>query len=238
MSALDKFDNSAVTKLLARYVAHPRLTLRNEIVEKTMPLVDAAIAKSRFYPNRQDLRQDCALKLIRAIPHYDPSKSNAFGFFWAVICNHLKERNERLCRSDLSMDTDFGIYREVENEYPVTETAERTYFVKLVRDTVSEAFRHNGSRRFSVEKHQRVCQCIEESIATGIFFENRGMVVTRLRRMNLGKEQIQFFIDYVLVSLRSKLYDLRGSLDAAYPRPFGSALSEKLGNRVLPDIRA
>jgi sigma-70-like protein len=231
------FDSQAVTILLKRYILRPRIPLRNLIIEKAMPLVDAAIAKSHLYTHRDDLRQECALKLIRAVPQYDPRKSTAFGYFWTVISNHLKSTNERLSRSDLSIDTDYGVAQEAEIENPVLENAEHQYFLTLISETLSKAFRSNGFQRFSKSKHQRVCICVEESIANGTFFENRGIVVTRLRRMRLGKEETQFFIDYVLVSLRSKLYHLRGT-DASSPRPFGSALSKKFGDGVLPDIRA
>src|SRR5690349_17541908 len=110
------FNNRLVTQLLKRYVRHKKdLKLRDKILRLTLPLIEASMAQQGMYRGKEDIRQECILKVLQAIPKFKADRGNAFGFMWATICNMSKTMNKRLHkRVASSLSSDEGAEREAE----------------------------------------------------------------------------------------------------------------------------
>lgn len=202
------FNNRRVTELLKEYIAGKKQDehLRNKIVRKTMPLVDAAISRKRLFKNRDELRQDCALRVIQAIPKFDGKRGDAFGFFWSLICNHLITQNQKLEAPQYSLSTDEAILREAEGQ-PANPflMPENRHILNTLISELHIAFNSNGFRIPDRKRHRKACQKLRESIASGDFFQDRTKITRSMRRLGLNRRTVKYYIDYTLVTMRRKL---------------------------------
>ena len=206
------FDNARVTELLRRYISGKKKDqhLRNKIVRKTMPLIDAAISRKRLFKNRDELRQDCALRVIQAIPKFNAKRGDAFGFFWSAICNHLITQNEKLEKPQLSLSTDEAILREAEKQpsNPFLMPENRHILNTLIQE-LNNAFNSNGFRIPDKKRHRKACSRLRESILSGDFFQDRTKIMKKMRRLGLTRRTVKYYTDYTLVTVRRKLLEAK-----------------------------
>src|SRR4029077_13685024 len=97
---------------MERYVRHPKSQkLKQQILERTYPLIDAAITRKfasnrRMLSLRDDLRQECALKILKGLTKYRAKRGSAFAFIWSTVCNCLKTHGKRMSKGALSIEED------------------------------------------------------------------------------------------------------------------------------------
>jgi len=222
------FNDEMVTRLLTRYVKNPRhqVKLRDKILFKTMPLVNAAIARQQMYNNKEDLRQECVLKLLQALERYDPRRGAAFAFLWTVICNTCKTQNRRLTTSGLSLSTDEEAKREAElSGRHLLETPENRHVLSSLKADLEEAVKHNGFR--PLRRRKKALQQILSAVQTGELFYDRSRVIHKLERLGLDHQEIQNCVDHTLVSVRSRLLRARENIHALTIREVGTSVSEE-----------
>lgn len=226
------FDNKKMTVLLERYSRNTRdLKLRNKIVRRSLPLIDAVVAKKRYLisqPDLQgDLKQEMALKLIKALPKYQPGRSNAFAFVWTVICNLAISKNERLSKGSLSLSSDENILQEAESQpQKVFQSPENQHILNSISHSLDLAFSSNGFQVPRKKLHKKAIRVIRRSIASGELFYKRVDVLRELRRLGLARRDIQNYIDYTLVVTRKKLLRARDNSDAIERSEVHAVLSE------------
>lgn len=224
------FDDRLVTQMMCKFEKNThRRGLRDAIMLKIIPLIDAAISRKRLFKNRDDLRQECALKVLLALPKFRGERGTAFAFLWSVICNTCITHGERLTSSDLSLEDD-EIKKVAEFKADPTESPFRSFVLTTISDGIVEALGRNGFRFGHTHKGRRIASYITKAIASGELFSNRTSVSRKLRKMGIDKREAQFFIDHVLVMVRVKLYTLKELKDAARSviRETGAVLPEIL----------
>lgn len=226
------FDNVKMTALLERYSRNTKdLKLRNKIVRRSLPLIDAVIAKKRYLikqPDLQnDLKQEMALKLIKALPKYQPGRSNAFAFIWTVICNLAISKNERLSKGSLSLSTDENILQEAESQpHSVFQSPENQHILNSISHSLDLAFSSNGFQVPRKKLHKKAIRVIRRSIASGELFYKRVDVLRELRKLGLARRDIQSYLDYTLVVTRKKLLKARENSDAIERSEVNAVLPE------------
>lgn len=228
MSKKRIFNNPKVTSLLTEYCHHKNnVKLRDRIIDMTLPLINAAISKKHYYrKNRDDLRQECVVKLLYALPKYDPSRGAAFAYLWTTICNTCNTQNQKLTKNDLSLSTDEDVLREAENNgHHVFDTPENSHILNVVGTSIFKALSSVETQDKSRKLHRRACRKIKGFIVNGELFYNRNRVVRRLRRLGLDRKTAQFYVDRSLVLVRQKLLDAKENV---------LALSVRQANSVIP----
>ena len=218
------FSNKEVGALLSRFGRHPHsLMLRNEIMMKVDPLIDAAISKKRLFHLRDDLHQECFLKVVGALHHYNPNRGAPFAFFWTTICNTCITQGKKLSKTNLSLSEE-----EVKREAEVMSTShfhspEKTHILNVLSGVLDDAFRSNGLRSFVDAHDRKAIAYLQQSVRTGDFFHDRPAAVKQIRRFGVRKKDAEFFCDYVLVTLRAKLYSRRDIAKALSTKPVREA---------------
>ncbi len=235
------FDNEKVSRLLSEYIKGKRKDehLRNRILKLTVPLIDAAITRKKLHQqwrdlkleNKQDLRQECVLKVLQAIPKYDDKRGKAFAFFWSTICNMCISWNQRSLRTmdnTNSLSSDEETRKEAEVSGKATfQTPENSHILASLAASLQKAFDSNGFKVPKKSLHRKTCRDIRSTIATGEFFYDRHAVLCRLRRggEGLSRKEIQYYIDYTLVILRQRLLKARENSDAMELRKISKHVS-------------
>ena len=240
MSKKRIFDNQKVTKLMAEYSRHPKdMKLRDRIIKKTMPLIDAAITrKIKNYKNRddlrKDLRQECVVKLLYALPKFDSARGKAFAYLWTTICNTCNTQSQRLTRSDLSMSSDEDVMREAENNgHEVFQTPENRHILNVIGDSITQTFDTIDLSDKDRRLHKRACRKIKSFITNGELFYDRDLVVRKLKKLGLGRKEIQFYLDRTLVLVRQKLLAAKENSLAISVRETNATLPKDSNSRVL-----
>jgi hypothetical protein len=211
------FNNPKVTRLMKRYVRHKNnLELRDRIVRLSLPLIDAAINKLSnksmysIYKHKEDIKQECALKVIQAVPKFNARRGDAFGFMWATICNMCKTINERMSRPSYSLSSDEAVQKEAElHGREVFQTPENQHILNSIGKSVSKSLATGGFRIPKQKLHRRACKLIRKHMETGEFFFDRSVVTKELKELGLDKKEIQFYCQYSLVVVRRKLLEAR-----------------------------
>lgn len=212
------FNNIKVTRLLKEYVTQKKKDekLRDRILLLTVPLVDATIARYGMYRAKEDIRQECILKVLQAIPKFDARRGDAFGFMWATICNMSKSVNKRLHRPVSSLSTDEEAQREAEvNGKEVFQTPENQFILTQIAADVVKALGSNGFASICEKGLRRkLLQQIQKSMSSGEFFFNKNETMRKLRDLGLDKPLVQFYCQRSLVLVREKLLEARTNVDA------------------------
>lgn len=108
------FDCEKVTKLVVSWQRDNNVSTLAEIMTETQPMVEAIVSGYEQH-YRDDLIQECFLRLQYALPYYDNHYS-LHNFFTTVIRNSCatflkKHRNELLCSSnELEVEVNYGEY--------------------------------------------------------------------------------------------------------------------------------
>jgi DNA-directed RNA polymerase specialized sigma24 family protein len=215
------FDNTKMTILMERYSKNTKnLELRNKIIRRSLPLIDAVVAKKRYFvkdPEKQkDLKQEMALKLIKALPKYQSGRSNAFAFVWTVLCNIAISKNEWLSKSNsLSLSTDEGALQEAESQlHSVFQSPENQHILNSIGHSLQMAFSSNGFVAPRKKLHGKALSIIRRSIASGELFFKRTQVLRELKHLGLNRRDIQGYLDYTLVVTRKRLLLAKANSDA------------------------
>jgi hypothetical protein len=210
-----------------KYSKHKKnLRLRDKIVKLTLPLISAAINKKHMFKNREDIRQECALKVLQAVGKYDKKRGDGFGFMWTVICNSCLTHNERLSRPNLSLSTDESIQREAEvSGKEIFQTPENQHILNNVGKALIHTFSTNGFQIPKKRVHRKACELIRDSIASGEMFYDRLKIVRKLKKLGLDKKEIQYYCSYSLVVVREKLLKTREEASAVTHPKIISSLS-------------
>jgi hypothetical protein len=205
------FNNRRMTILLAQYSRDIKnLKLRNKIMLRCLPLVDAVIAKKGYFSHQDDLKQEMALKLLKALPKYKPGVSNAFAFVWTVLCNIGISKNQWLSKADLSLSTDEDAMREAETKpQQIYHSPENQHLLNSISKSLDLAFSSNGFQVPRKHLHKKALGVIRQSVASGDLFCKKSEVLRRLRGLGLKNHEIQSYIDYSLVLTRKKLLAAR-----------------------------
>lgn len=222
------FNNLKVTRLLKEYVTQKKKddVLRNRILLLTVPLVDATIARYGMYRSKEDIRQECILKVLQAIPKFDARRGDAFGFMWATICNMSKSVNKRLHRPVSSLSTDEEAQREAEmNGKEVFQTPENQFILNQISAAVIEAFNSNGFRVPERALHRKVCKSIQVAMLSGEFFFNKNETMRKLRDLGLERKDVQFYCQRSLIVVREKLLEAKQNVDALTYNKISKGLS-------------
>lgn len=220
------FNNAIVTEMMREFSRRPKnLKLRNKILKKVYPLVEAAMSKKRIYVNRDDVRQECLLKVMQALPKFDADRGSAFAFLWTTICNTCISINQRLCRPGLSLSSDEDIAQEAEasSTAPYDSPANRLILTQL-SDDIQLAFATNGFQVPARRAHRKVLLDIRSSVQSGELFYNRSTVMRRLRKYGLKSDDVRYYLDYTMVVVRRKLLDSKENVRAITPRQIGKDL--------------
>lgn len=232
------FNNAEVTAMMSKYVRNPKKypNLRDKIMKRAMRLVDAAISKKGAFAiipsmgtraHREDLRQDCALKILQGLEKFDPDRGSAFAFLWTVSCNTCTSMNQRMSRTDtVSLSTDEEAQREAEtNGQTVFDTPETRHILNRLARDIQIAFRSNGFRIPNKRSHRQVLEEIRVAIQSGEFFYKRTAVMRKLRRHGLKPEDVHYYISYTLVRVREKLLAAKEESSALIPRQISKDVS-------------
>jgi hypothetical protein len=222
------FNNAKMTILLAQYSRDQKnLKLRNHIMVRCLPLVDAVIAKKGYFQHQDDLKQEMALKLLKALPKYQPGRSNAFAFVWTVLCNIGISKNQWLSKSDLSLSTDEEALREAETKpQKIYHNPENQHILNSLSNSLNMAFASNGFRVPRKHLHKRALVVIRKSIASGDLFCKKSEMLRKLRGLGLNNHEIQSYVDYSLVITRKKLLAARDNASAIRHQEAVIVLSE------------
>jgi DNA-directed RNA polymerase specialized sigma24 family protein len=212
------FNNKEVTALIVKYSKNPEKNedLRNEILELVLPLVNAALVR-RNVPKefREDIRQECALKLLTGLQKFNPERGSAFAFFWTVICNVIATQKQRMTPSSMvsslssTTESDSGtdsigadLFRTPENQY---------ILARLARST-EEAIEQSGMLIPNNRKHRKAFEKLKKAIRSGELFSNKAGVIRSLKKTGLRRSEIQRCVDYALVKIRKYLLNARKEL--------------------------
>jgi hypothetical protein len=225
---------------MSEYSRHPKnMKLRDRIIRKTMPLIDAAISrKIKNHKNREDvrkdLRQECVVKLLYALPKFDSSRGNSFAYLWTTICNTCNTQGQRLTRSDLSMSTDEDVMREAENNgHDVFQTPENRHILNVIGASITKTFDTIDLSDKDRQLHKRACRKIKGFIINGELFYDRDLVVRKLKKIGLGRKEIQFYLDRTLVLVRQKLLSAKENALAISVRETDTPLPKNTHTRIL-----
>lgn len=223
------FDNKKVTVLLVRYTRHPHsMHLRQSIMKRVYPLIDAAITRKRLFVNRDDLRQECAMKVLRGLKKFQPERGSAFAFMWSTICNCLKTQGKRMSKSNLSLEEE-AINREAEiSAVSVLQGPEYQYLQKVIGEAITKALNSGELREFHKDKDKRALVYIRKAVLSGELFTNKKAVLRGLRKSGVKKKDARFLIDYSIVNVRANLYDRKDLLHELVHKKVGPAVPENL----------
>ena len=221
------FNSKEVTELLKEYIAHPKGNekLRNRILRRALPLISAAISKKRLFKNREDLTQDCCVKLMYAIPKYNPEKASAFAFMWTVICNHCITQNQKLEKSDLSLSSDSSAEREANTKGSGLFTRpENQHILNNLSKELVNVLEFGNAHVPSMRKHRKACKNLRAAIASGEFFYDRAKTIHQMKDLGLNHKQISFYTAKTLIFIRREL--LKAKEDASMLHSHEGALRE------------
>lgn len=222
------FDNARVTELTIQFTRSKKnlkecicgrkeacsLCGRDKILERVLPLVNAALVKRRVpIENYDDVRQECILKLLKNISKFDPSRGKAFAFFWTIICNTINTQNQRWTSTSVSLTATESASSDTEiTGAEVFQTPENQYILNRITASVDRAFNQNGFRIPDGKKHKKAFILISKAIQTGEFFFNRSEVMKKLRHLGLQQSEIQHYVSYTLIKVRQNLLDSKKEL--------------------------
>lgn len=221
------FDNKKVGELLERYSRHPHsMELRQEIMKRMYPLVDAAITRRQMFAMREDLRQECAMKILKGLRKFDPKRGSAFAFVWSTVCNCLKTHGKRMSKGGLSLEEE-AIGKEAElASTSVFQSPEFQYLQKIIAVEIDNALASKELREFHKSKDKRALVYIRKAVLSGDLFTNKKAVLIELGRLGIHKKDARFLIDYVIVAVRANLYSRKGLLNDVVHRKTFSSVSQ------------
>jgi hypothetical protein len=195
------FDEARVHDLILAYQRNGDPETWQAIVMGCLPLIDSLIRKHHFqiYEDLEALRNECIIKLFKAIRHYNPERGRAFSCLTVAVTRFL-----------------FSY---------VTTIRTRTRRFSLVADEILEQYESHGQARaelpeelkariqasrtrFKTEPERGALKLLINYFLLEGFSQPRKLVLETLRRQfELSLEKADTLYDYALVSLRSVLHE-------------------------------
>jgi len=195
------FQETEVHDLILSYQRDGDPETWQAIVMGCLPLIDSLIRKHSFqlYEDQDALRNECVIKLFKAIPHYNPERGRAFSCLTVAITRFLFSYvamvRTRAKRYSLVPEE---VLAEYESAGPGrTELPEE---LKTKIQTIRPRFKDK-------EERSALKFLINYFLLEG-FSQPRKLVLDTLgRQFNLSLEKAGTLYDYALVSLRSVLHE-------------------------------
>jgi hypothetical protein len=181
-------------------------------LKATLPLVEAAMSQ-RGVPrdSRDDIRQECVLKLLKGIPHFNVQRGSTFVFFWTVICNTIMTHRRRIAaNTGISLTSDDSESSEI----PLAEMShspENQYIIGTLATAILAAF-DQDFRNLDQPHHKKAVQTLKKAIQSGDFFFDRAKIIKKLRKTGMRRSDIQYYVDYIMVMARRHLLAARDSI--------------------------
>lgn len=213
MPSKPKFDNQKVTALLERYIQSPKHNeeLRNRIVRKAIPLIDAALHRKHVPTDMaEDIRQDCAVKILRNLDHYKKGRGSAFAFLWTIICNHIVTQIKRRTSKNVSLTNTETSSDELEvvQDDPL-HAPENRYLLQRIGKDLEKALNMEEFRRQRGRRHRHAVKLLRSSVKDAKLFTQPAEVARRLRHLGLTREEAKHYMDLALVKVRQSLLHAR-----------------------------
>ena len=213
-----RFNAKKVTELVSRYVSQkrPSRRLRNEIIENIMPQVRAGMAQKRIdVEYRDDIRQECAVKILSALPRFNPGRGNCFAFFWTVICNTIITQLKRIgANGNISLTVPESSSEEedviMDN---VFHTPENRYILNRIARDLNLAV-NSGFTTSNGKKQEKLLRILRGAISSGELFTERAKTLKALQHCGLHRSEVRQCVDYVLVRIRQSLLNAREDVSA------------------------
>lgn len=185
--------------------------LRNKIVQKALPLIDAALHRKHVPTDMaEDIRQDCAVKILRNLHRYKKGRGSAFAFLWTIICNHVLTQIKRRTSKNVSLtniETDSGEMEVVQGD-PL-HAPENRFLLQRIGEELERAFEIQGFRKQRGRKHRRAVKLLRVSIKNAKLFMQGAEIGKKLRQLGLTREEAKYYIDFALVKVRYSLLHAR-----------------------------
>lgn len=213
------FNNPRVTRLMKRFARKPKnIELRDKIIRLALPLVEASLSKQRMFDRRyrEDIRQECILKVIQALPKFSPIRGDAFGFLWATICNMSKTVNERLHRPSYSLSSDENVQKEAEQNFknPFQSPENQVILNSVSSELHSALLGNNSSSVPRIRAHRKAARYLRAAVVSGELFLDKPKVVRELKSIGLEKKDIQLYISRSMIITRERLLIARENATA------------------------
>ena len=195
------FDETRVRDLILEYQREPNPETWQLIVLGCLPLIESLIRKFNFqlYEDFDALKNECILKLFKAIKHYDPARGRAFScltvafsrFLFSTVSG-IRARTRRLSLvADEILEQHEGA-SQGRTELP----AELKTKIQAMRT------------RFKSASERGALKLLINYFLLEGFSQSRKLVLETVRRQfNLSLENADTLYDYALVSLRSVLHE-------------------------------
>ena len=195
------FQETEVHDLILSYQRDGDPETWQAIVMGCLPLIDSLIRKHSFqlYEDQDALRNECVIKLFKAIPHYNPERGRAFSCLTVAITRFLfsyvamvRIRTRRLCLVEDEILEQYESNGQARAELPEELKAK----IQAIRT------------RFKSQPERGALKLLINYFLLEGFSQPRKLVLETLRRqLNLSLEKAETLYDYALVSLRSVLHE-------------------------------
>lgn len=235
------FNNKKITALCKEYSANPSEHTRNRILKYTLPLIRAAMVKKHIPEElKDDIYQECVVKLLKAIPKFNVERGNSFAFFWTVICNTIITQQTNmtsLVNSNVSLTPSASDDSEMDSiGANLFTTPENQHILSRASKALDAAFKQAGFHTPKGRKHRLVLEKIKQAIWSGDLFFNRHEVMRTLRKVGIDKEEVKGYIEYTLVKVRQFLLDTRRDIDALSTKAEGVVPAQP-ASRIPASVR-
>jgi hypothetical protein len=195
------FDEARVHALILAYQRDPDPETWQAIVMGCLPLMDSLIRKHHFqlYEDFEALRNECVIKLFKAIRHYNPDRGRAFSCLTVAITrflfSYVTTVRTRIKRFSL-------VPEEVLAEYESAGSS-RTELPEELKTKIQTI-----RTRFKDKEERAALKFLVNYFLLEGFSQPRKLVLDALgRQFGLSLEKAEALYDYALVSLRSVLHE-------------------------------
>jgi hypothetical protein len=195
------FDEARVHALILAYQRDGDPETWQAIVMGCLPLIDSLIRKHRFqiYEDLEALRNECVIKLFKAIRHYNPERGRAFScltvaftrFLFSYVAT-IRTRTRRFSLVPEEILTEYASPGQGRTELP----EELKNKIKMIQT------------RFKAKSEKEALRFLINYFLLEGFSQPRKLVLDALGvQFNLSLEKAGTLYNYALVSLRSVLHE-------------------------------
>jgi hypothetical protein len=219
------FNEETVFNLVLEYQKTRQVETWKKIIEETLPLINTIIRNYNFqqYDDIDALRSECAIKLFKVLPKYDPARGRCFTHF-SVSLKHFLISYAQKVKNKAKLVTC------VESE--ILEQVEAKAFVP---EDISEDFK---SRLFETETRfietnqlNSLKYLVNYFLREGFGTSKTKLCHTLVASYDLTQDQAYLLYDYALIKMRSVLYEY-------YTPQYGDVEILRMSRRwsVLPEV--
>ena len=167
--------------------------------------MNAGLAR-KYIPDemRDDIRQECLMKILLGLRKFDPKRGDSFGFFWTIICNTIVTQQQKLTSRNTSLTPDDSDdSEESSTDTIIFQTPESSLILKQIANSLNDAFGFNNLELKGREK--TAFNYIKKAVQSGEFFWNRSEVLRHVKRYGIPRGTTKQFEQYILVKIRQFL---------------------------------